>query len=260
VSILQATKKFIYKVKALKNPKRGNFSFDDNTLDAAIGFNEYGAYCLPNKSKMRPAVQKVMRNKVYEPQTIAFMRKIIANNTGDVIHAGTFFGDFLPALSKAIIHKEQKIWAFEPNTESYNCAKITLLLNNIKNVELTNAGLGNEQQQQHLQIKDATGTYIGGASNIVKTAILNETEAINIVRIDDVVSKTKKISIIQLDVEGYELPALKGALATIQQQLPILILEDNLNAIETDWFKNNIFKLGYTVSNTLHNNIVLKRQ
>lgn len=258
MSIIQNAREFIYKIKALKRPKRGSTNFDNNVLDAYIGYNKYGAYCLPNKSKIRPAVQKVMHNKVYEPATIEFMRQIITKSTDDVIHAGTFFGDFLPALSKAITHSQQKIWAFEPNTESYRCAQITLLLNSIKNVELINAGLGNEKQQKHLQIKDTKGKHIGGASTVVNEEKKGHTQTIEIVCIDDIIPASKKVSLIQLDVEGYELNALKGAINTIKLNLPILILEDNLNAIESDWFRKNISSLGYNATNTLHNNIVLK--
>jgi hypothetical protein len=39
--------------------------------------------------------------------------------------------------------------------------------------------------------------------------------------IDDIV-------VIQLDVEGHELPALRGARATIERNAPIVMVEDNL--------------------------------
>jgi len=260
VSILHLTKEIIYKLKALKKPKRGNLYYDEKVLDAAIGFNKYGAYCLPNKSSIRPAVQKVMRNKIYEPQTIEFICKIIKEDKGNIVHAGTFFGDFLPALSKAAVHSNQKIWAFEPNIESYRCAQITLLLNSIENVELINAGLGDKQQQQHLQIKDTKGKHVGGASKIVNKEKTGFTQSIQIECIDDIIPLQNKISLIQLDVEGYELQALKGAISTIQKHFPILILENNPHTIESEWFKENILKLGYKITNTLHNNTVLSIQ
>jgi len=256
MNILQATKNFIYKLKALKSPKRSKFNFDNSVLDVAIGYNQYGAYCFPSKAYLRPAVQNVMRNAIYEPDTIKFISNVLAKNNGDIVHAGTFFGDFLPALSKSAIGSKQKIWAFEPNVESYKCAQITLLLNNIKNVVLTNAGLGNDVKTEHLLIKDDAGNNIGGASHLVNEAKNNKTQLVSIVKIDDAVSTSNSISLIQLDVEGYELNALKGALKTIKQHLPVLILEDNANAIESEWFKNNILILGYSKTTNLHSNKV----
>ena len=64
--------------------------------------------------------------------------------TGDLVHAGTYFGDFIPALSR-VCAPDAKVWAFEPNPENYRCALITTTLNNLHNVEIKNAGLGSQE-------------------------------------------------------------------------------------------------------------------
>ena len=71
-----------------------------DVLKCKISYNKYGGYCVPLSSHYRPAAKTVLSKKVYEPDTIEYMLKNC--KSGDVVHAGTYFGDFLPALSKRL--------------------------------------------------------------------------------------------------------------------------------------------------------------
>ena len=108
-------------------------------LAGMIAYNKFGGYCLPLDSIQRPALQATLRGIVWEEQTVEFMRK--NSRGGDIIHAGTYFGDFLPGLSQAC-DKGAVIWAFEPNPQNHRCAEITCLINGLLNVNLHNVGLG----------------------------------------------------------------------------------------------------------------------
>jgi len=63
---------------------------------------------------------------------------------------------------------------------------------------------------------------------------------IEIVAIDEVIPADHNISILQLDIEGYEEQALKGCLKTIKRNRPILILEDDQKITKSEWFKLNV--------------------
>ena len=225
------------------------------TLWCTTAFNEYGGYCVPVNAVHRPAAQMVLSNRVHEPDTIRYIREKSGN--GDIIHAGTFFGDFLPALSKGI-SGQSKIWAFEPNKESFQCARITILINYLSNVEIQNAGLGAMSQTLKIQTVSSDGTPLGGASRIVEKEDNGENcfQEASIVAIDDEIPVDRNISILQLDVEGFEKQALTGALRTIQRCLPILILEDleSSDLFESEWFQKNVLSLGYNRSGNLHGN------
>ncbi|MCA9570942.1 MAG: FkbM family methyltransferase, partial [Myxococcales bacterium] len=95
-----------------------------------------------------------------------------------------------------------------------------------------------------------------GASRVVDRAS-SSTVDIHVVRVDDVVPRDRHVSILQLDVEGHEYPALLGAMETIARCRPLIILEDNAKIIEGDWFRETILEgLGYRVSGHVHwNNI-----
>ena len=92
-------------------------------LSAVIAYNEFGGYVIPNESIDRPAAQSVLSGAVWEKTTIEYM--IAQAGGGDIVHAGTYFGDFLPALSVGIA-PGAKVWAFEPNSVNYRCAAMTV--------------------------------------------------------------------------------------------------------------------------------------
>lgn len=227
-----------------------------SALKCTISYNRHGGYCIPESSLHRPAARAVLSGNVYEPETIEYM---VANcRDRDIIHAGTFFGDFLPALSRSV-NSNAIVWAFEPNRENFRCAKITLEINDISNVRLIHAGLGARIERLFVQTTDENGRSLGGASRIIRADHAVEgREPVNVVAIDEVVPEQRDIGILQLDVEGYEKQALSGALATIRRCLPILILEvlPNSSLVDSEWFLENILSLGYRMAGKFHGNIV----
>ncbi len=216
------------------------------------GENRYGKYCVPPSSEHRKAVAAILAGKVYERRTIRFM--MAHCGTGDIVHAGTYFGDFLPALSSAL-HPQALIWAFEPNSENFICAAKTIAMNGLQNVRLQNAGLGAGPERMLLHIRDADGKLRGGSSQLVRVRQPNAVhEEVSIVAADNAIPGDRTISILQLDVEGFEQEALTGALGLIQRCLPIIILE-NLPRDE-EWFEQNILALGYTFRGKVHANSI----
>lgn len=228
----------------------------EDVLEAVIAYNKYGAYCVPLSSQHRTLCQKILKGDVFEPDTIEYIME--NSGEGDIVHAGTFFGDFLPALSRAV-GEGKHVWAFEPNTENYRCAQVTMALNGISNVHLIKAGLGSVASSAEVLVEDKKGQGLGGCSRIVASAKDgNVTETINVVTLDEVIPHDRDVSILQLDVEGYEEEALKGAMELIQRCRPILILEDDHGVTKTGWFRENILGLGYSIGSNLHyNKIVL---
>ena len=221
-----------------------------------IASNELGMYCVPTSSRRRPASRAVLLGAVYEPETIDAI--VSSAGAGDVVHAGTYFGDFLPALSKGCA-AGAKVWAFEPNAESFRCAQITVLLNDLTNVELRNAGLGAVSTSTKIQIADSQGKSLGGGSKIVADgADATGTETVQIRTIDESVPADRNVTVLQLDVEGYEQQALAGALQTIARCRPTIILEElpGSTLLASDWFRDNIRSLGYAESRRIHHNVV----
>lgn len=196
--------------------------------ETIIAKNEWGTYCVPRSSAHRPASKAILAGKVWEKKTLLFMIKHVQD--GDIVHAGAFFGDFLPALSAAL-QPEARVWAFEPNPENFYSAQRTVELNNLSNVVLKQVGLGNSSTVAKLRVAARDGNALGGASRFVsydepvRSEVLVE---VPIMRVDDVVPSLRKVTVLQLDLEGYEFVALKGAVETVRRCRPLLVLEDNL--------------------------------
>ena len=78
--------------------------------------------------------------------------------------------------------------------------------------------------------------------------------SVEVVAVDEVIPSERKISIIQLDVEGFEKPALAGALKSIRRWKPILILE---GLPDEEWLFANILQLGYRIAGGADDNTIL---
>ncbi len=230
-----------------------------DALKCSICYNRYGAYCVPLSSQHRPAAQLICAGDVYEPGTIEFLQ---ANcGQGDLVHAGTYFGDFLPALSRACSPRS-RIWAFEPGMENFRCAQITILLNDLRNIELANAGLGERREMLRLLTMDKDGVAQGGASRVVagEEPVAGSAEPVRIVTIDDTIPPDRPVSIIQLDVEGHEQQALSGALRTIERCRPIIMVEmlADSTLLTNDWLSQHIIPFGYRFAGAIHGNAVFR--
>lgn len=211
--------------------------------------NEYGRYCVPEGLERRPASRAVLAGKVYEPDTIRFMRKHAGD--GDIIHAGAFFGDFIPALSTALA-PDARLWAFEPNPGNHAAASRTVALNDLSNVTLTNAALSNRDGEVLFQTRDEEGRSLGGLSKFV-TEDGPGVEPVKAVMLDYTVPLDRKLSILQLDVEGHEKQALKGAWHLIHRWQPVLILE---YLGQAQWISRTFRGLNYSKIGKLHGNFV----
>lgn len=211
--------------------------------------NEYGRYCVPEGLEDRPAARAVIAGRAYEPDTLRFMRQHAGD--GDIIHAGTFFGDFLPALSTGLA-EGRKLWAFEPNPGNFAAARKTIALNGLANVELTNAALSNRDGAVLFRTRDAEGRSLGGLSHFVEEPG-DGVESVSAVMLDYTVPLTRKVSILQLDVEGHEKQALRGAWHIVHRSKPILVLE---YFRQEAWIRRTFRGLGYAHRGKLHSNHV----
>ncbi|MCF3642737.1 FkbM family methyltransferase [Rhizobium sp. TRM95111] len=180
-------------------------------------------YFIPAYAMRRPACQMFLNGKVYEPLTHLLVAEILKHHPGDMVHAGTFFGDMLPAFSAAC---PGTVYAFEPVLENYVLAKLCVERNGLGNVLLWNAGLGDRLSVARIETATPSGAHHGGGSHIAEAASAAQSgQTTSVVPID--MLGLDEVALIQLDVEGFELNALRGAGATIARCRPIVLAEDN---------------------------------
>lgn len=220
-------------------------------LECLIARNEHGVYCVPKSSSHRPAALAILKGQVWEPDTLATIRRFAGG--GDIVHAGAYFGDFLPAISRAL-DPSAKLWAFEPHPESFQAASITLRLNALVNVDLQALGLSDRVAKYPLLVKDH-GECLGGGSRILRSELRKseETVQISVAPLADLIPAHRAVSVLQLDVEGHEVAALAGARTIIQRWLPTIIIE----TLNEGWVAENLTPLGYHLIGRCHRNSVL---
>jgi FkbM family methyltransferase len=212
-------------------------------LDGDVARNVHGLYYVPSSCRGIVA-QTVRQGRVWEPDTLVLIRGI----AGDIVHAGAFFGDFLPALAQ----RDATVWAFEPNRLNYRAASVTTLLNDLGNVVLARAGLSDRSGQALVTTSSGSGAASGGASRIVFSSTGKQEEAVPLATVDESVPADREIGAIHLDLEGHEQQALAGALATIQRCKPILIVE---TVPGEDWLSEHL--PGYRKTSVVDANTVL---
>jgi hypothetical protein len=161
-------------------------------IDCTLCENSFGRYCVPKSSQHRPAPQDVLRGRVWELNTINFMRNHVVGR--DIVHAGMFFGDFLPGLGAERKQAFMRIASKEGKALG-----------------------GASRVVDDTRPRDDEGI-----------------DAISLVKIDEALPAAADVGIIQLDVEGYEASALAGGIQTIQRCLPIIIVETVPTAFVTD--------------------------
>jgi FkbM family methyltransferase len=218
-------------------------------IEAVVAQNKYGAYSVPANLEHGPAIKRITNGQVYEPKTIAFMARNAGQ--GDIVHAGTYFGDFLPGVSAGLA-KDCKIWAFEPNPNSYRNAAETIRLNKLDTVELRNNALSAQNGEILFKTHDDSGRPMGGHSHFVEQPGQGVTN-VDAVILDDVIPADRKVSILQLDVGGHERAALLGARRIIETWQPILILDGFQGQ---RWLRHTFEGLEYKRVRKLHGNTV----
>lgn len=132
-----------------------------------------------------------------------------------VVDGGAFIGDHTTAYLRAV-GPTGKVIAFEPNPEAYQC-----LLHNCPSSQNIFAGLGEKDEK----LRFSTSTNIG-ASHICGLG----DKKVNIVTLDSY--RLSRLDFLKLDVEGFELSALKGAKSTINKLRPLMWIEVNEGALK----------------------------
>jgi FkbM family methyltransferase len=176
---------------------------------------EGDVFFLPAYALHRPAVGEMLAGRRYEPSTHVLMERLLRDRPGDLIHAGTFFGDMLPSFSRAC---RGTVLAFEPVLENYVLAKLCVQENGLANVVMVNAGLAEEVGTARIDTGDER--HRGGTSEIAETG-----QPTALLPIDALARGP--VAVVQLDVEGHERAALRGAERTLAAHGPVVLIEDN---------------------------------
>jgi len=160
----------------------------------------------------------VLPLNTYEPQVFIhemglrdLPRTVVKDIAGrDVIDAGAYIGDSVLVLSQ---YSPRRIYAIEPAQENVRYLHRTIELNDLKNIIVINKAVADRKGIARIR-------YAGLASVVHEVG-----DEVEVTTIDEIVrAERADIALIKMDIEGYELSALKGAEQTIKEFKPVLLI------------------------------------
>ena len=146
-----------------------------------------------------------------------------------IVDGGANIGFFTVPVAQRIKHRGGSVISFEPQRQLFNALSGSLALNGLDNVFLHNMGLGDGYQSEaYLPTVDYSqpgdfGTVSLSVDDKVKEHHWMRTRSVNIDSIDSLM--LPRLDFIKLDVEGFEIPALTGALKAITKYRPYIWVE-----------------------------------
>lgn len=139
-----------------------------------------------------------------------------------IVDAGAYIGDSAMVLADKFPCKN--VLAFEPSDSTYHELCKTINLNGYNNIVPIKKGLGSKKETlsfyHYTDIDSMNDTFNkpSNSHNYVESKI-------EVTTLDEYVKENNiKVGLIKTDLEGYEKEFLKGAIQTIKEQRPILVI------------------------------------
>ncbi len=171
-----------------------------------------------------------------------------------VIDVGTNIGSSLLQFANKI-GPAGKVFGFEPDVKNYNNCIRNIDLNSFKNVAVENIGLGDNTNEHYLNVNCESNRGMNSIS------LNKDSSSIKVIvnTLDNWMEQNEihRVDLIKIDVEGYEMSVVKGALKTIASKRPILFIElidSHLKRQGSSATELVIFLLGlnYKITNVLN--------
>ena len=157
-------------------------------------------------------------------------------NNAVVVDGGANAGFFTIPVAHRTHGRGTRIISFEPQRQLFQALGGSLALNGYQHVFLHNAGLGNSPGTAQLPTIDYSVAQDFGTVQLIDNATVEEHEwmadhRVDLVSIDAM--ELPGLDFFKLDVEGYEVPALRGALETIKKHRPWIWVEYFITGADT---------------------------
>lgn len=214
--------RFLYKELTDPSFRMQNF-LRYNSMGGEVAINRYGLK-FSNRTPVN-ALQEIFVEKVYSSYP-----EFIPSKRETVVDVGAQYGDYSIFLAKYIGVK--KVYSFEPLVENYNIFTENIKLNNITNIEPYNIALGDKTSEVERGILD----------NMISISESEMKSTIKIEKLDNIPSIREDF--LKIDVEGFEMEVLNGAIENIKVNMPKIIIEVHSYELKAE-VKKFLGDLGY---------------
>jgi len=152
-----------------------------------------------------------------------------------IVDGGANVGFFTVPVAHRTQGRGTKIISFEPQRQLFQALGGSLALNGYDHVYLHNCGLGAEPGIAQLPAVNYSEVQDFGTVSLTDETTVDEDGWMNN-RVVDITSidamALNRLDFFKLDVEGYEVPALTGALATIKRHRPWIWVEYFITGVD----------------------------
>lgn len=185
--------------------------------------NRNGQKVILNPRRNKGVDLSIFYTGLYEPGVINVMRKVL--DQGDTfMEIGANIAPLSMSASEMVGGNGQ-VYAFEPDPTVVRIINANIKLNSLQNISAVNIGLGDKESEMMLYLKPEINR---GASSLIKEPG-DRSVKVKIQTLDRYVKSSgiKNISMMVIDVEGWEEHVLKGGLNTIKRDSPLISMEFN---------------------------------
>jgi FkbM family methyltransferase len=147
-----------------------------------------------------------------------------------IIDIGAHSGQFSKLFSAMV--PRGKVFGFEPGAYALSIFRLVVKWRGLRNVQIVPLGLSDAPSEQTLFMPiKRSGAFGFGLSSLMPLpsydAQHTHKETIHLTTLDDFVREQNitRVDLIKIDIEGWELPALKGAKQTIETFRPVVMVE-----------------------------------
>ncbi len=153
------------------------------------------------------------------------LHQLLPVRPGKVVEIGANLGIHSVPLAQALAAQSRELVVFEPQPFIFQNLCANLALNGLTNVTAWPWACGAQRETVYFARPDyqAQGNFGGIA---VSATAQPDSVAVPCVRLDEVLDEAP-VSLLKIDVEGYELAALRGAVNVIQRSRPLLYVEND---------------------------------
>ena len=171
---------------------------------------------------------KINLNGIYERDELEILIEWINEKypsvfNGTAIDIGANIGNHSVFFSDYF----KKVKSFEPNYRTYQALEANSKL--AENIETFNFGISDVEQSLILNIdkNNVGGSFLSSSS---ENEYKNSTNIVKLYKLDSVLNKNDKVTLMKIDVEGHEVHVLKGAAEIINKFNPFILFELNISA------------------------------
>lgn len=164
----------------------------------------------------------------YERNTSRVLREYIKQNM-TVFEVGANIGSHTFEIAKILDPSHGRLFSFEPTDYAFGKLKRNFGLNNFTNITLEKIALAdkNEEREIHRATSSETMPFKASWDRKKGGPKYKSIDKIKFERLDDYFARNnvRRLDLLKIDVDGYELRVIKGGMQTISMYKPIIIIE-----------------------------------